>query len=53
MIYSTEERVEILYLRFYNRDCARAWDRIVNEHHPEGNASHNLYNEVFGVVVFG
>lgn len=39
MVYSVEERVEIIKLFFKNKDCARVTAALFNERHPEHNVS--------------
>lgn len=42
MVYTLEERKEMLKIYFQNNDCARATARIFNERHPDKNVYHSF-----------
>lgn len=40
MVYSKEERIEIVAIYYRNNDCAKAAARVFNQNHPDNNVSH-------------
>ena len=51
MVYSIEERVEIVALWYRNHDCARTTARIFNANHPERNVSHQYVKQLMDKFV--
>lgn len=46
MVYSIEERVEIVAIWYRNHDCAKVTARIFNANHPERNVSHQYVRQL-------